>query len=81
MQVTLMARGIAALLAAAVLLASAPPAAAAKDVVIGGAVGWGLGMQYPDVTAEVGDTLVFKYMSMHDVRPRIVVASFRCVTL
>jgi hypothetical protein len=41
---------------------------AAKDVVIGGAVGWGLGMQYPPVTAEVGDTLVFSYMRMHDVR-------------
>ena len=66
-----MARGAAAaLFAAALLLASAPLAAAAKDVVIGGAVGWGLGMQYPPVTAEVGDTLVFTYMRMHDVRPR-----------
>jgi hypothetical protein len=25
-------------------------------------------MQYPDITAEVGDTLVFNYMRMHDVR-------------
>jgi hypothetical protein len=65
-----MARGAAAaFLAAAVLQASAPAMiVAAKDVVIGGAVGWGLGMQYPPVTAEVGDTLVFSYMRMHDVR-------------
>ena len=25
-------------------------------------------MQYPDVIAEVGDTIVFNYMRMHDVR-------------
>ena len=62
-----MARGgAAALLAVAVLLAAAPPAAA-KDIVVGGAVGWGLGMQYPAINAEVGDTLVFNYMRMHDV--------------
>jgi hypothetical protein len=64
-----MARGAAAAFLAAAVLASAPAMiVAAKDVVIGGAVGWGLGMQYPPVTAEVGDTLVFSYMRMHDVR-------------
>jgi hypothetical protein len=26
------------------------------------------GMRYPDIAAEVGDTLVFNYMPMHDVR-------------
>ena len=25
-------------------------------------------MQYPDITANVGDVLVFNYMRMHDVR-------------
>ena len=35
--------GAAALLAAAVLLVAVPPLAAAKDIVVGGAIGWGLG--------------------------------------
>jgi hypothetical protein len=34
------------------------------------------GMRYPDIQAEVGDTLVFNYMRMHDVRATIH-ASFR----
>jgi hypothetical protein len=39
-----MARGgAAAFLATAVLLATAPSHAAAKDIVVGGAIGWGLG--------------------------------------
>jgi hypothetical protein len=41
-----------------VALAAAPWIAGGTDIIVGGPVGWGLGVAYDEVNASVGDVLV-----------------------